>query len=96
MRETKKEAIFRLFFVIWLFKQLVADALLGILIEYMDSGCVDCNLDLVAGASGRTRGNSCDNVLTVCSILHTLECEVEIDLCAHKLGNVNVNVEYGV
>ena len=74
----------------------MADALLGILIKDMNSGCINSNLDLIAGTSGRTGRNSCDNVLAVGSIFHTLKAEVEIDLCTHKLGNVDVNVEYGV
>ncbi len=74
----------------------MADALLAILVEDMDTRGIDSNLDVVAGLSGRTRGNSCNNVLIIGSVLHALEAEVEIDLCTHKLGNVNVNLHGGI
>ena len=70
----------------------MADALLGILIEDVDTGGIDRNGDPVACLSLGARGNSCDDVLAVGGILHTLEAKVEIDLCAHKLSNVNVRL----
>ena len=64
----------------------VNDAALCVLIEDVESGHFKGYLDLVAcsclGTGGYTRDEVC---LT--------DAEVEIDLCAHKLGNVNVNVE---
>ena len=55
------------FFIISLYENrgLVADALFGILVEDVDTGGIDSNLDGVACLSLGTRGNSCDNVLTV-------------------------------
>ena len=84
------------FFEARLFKLSVADALLGILIKDMDTGGVDCNLNLVACLSARTGGYSCDNVLTVGSVFHSVEAEVEVNLRTHKLGYVDVNFHRGL
>ena len=71
----------------------VADATLGILIEDVDTGCIDSNLDLIAAASLRTGRNSCNDILAGGCILHAFEAKVQIDLSTHKLGNVNINIK---
>ena len=67
--------------------KLVADALLGVLIEDVNSRSVDSNGDVVACLSSGAGRNSCDNVLVVGSILHALKSEVELNLSAHPRKN---------
>ena len=62
------------------------DAALGLFIEDVHTGHIECNLDVVARTGGGAGRNTCDQI----GLLTYLE--VEVDLGAHKLGNINISI----
>jgi len=72
----------------------VDDATLCILVEYVNSGELDCDLDSIACSCLGTRRNTSDKVLIF--ILSAGSNEVEVDLSAHKLCNFNVSCDDGI
>jgi homoserine O-acetyltransferase len=69
--------------------QLVDDALLGVLIEEVESVNVKSDLDLVSNSGAGMCVNVSNEVLLLCN-------EVEVDAGAHKLGYFYVALDYGI
>ena len=65
------------------------DAALGVLIEYVHTGHIESDLDVVARTGGGARGYARDEVGLAYG-------EVELYLSAHKLGNINISVNNAV
>ena len=85
-KEDVAQNIRHLLFIIIRLCLEVNDATLCVLIEDMNSGCIECELDRLSCCGLRARRNSGNE-------LSLADHEVEINLCTHKLGNVNVCVE---
>ena len=75
--------------------KLVENALLGVLIEDVDSRNVKGQLDVVAGSGNGAGGNAGNEVLGRVRI-QTVGGDVEVDLGTHQLGDVHVSVDDGV
>ena len=67
------------------------DVLFCFLIKEVESCKVESNLDGIAAARLRSRGNASDKCLLLIGLLRTY-LEVEVDFSTHKLGYVNVCV----
>ena len=71
---------------------LVNDDLLGVLVEEVHPRGIDGDLNCVAGLRGRTGGNTGDQVDLV-AFLVLAGLEVEIDLRAHQLSELDVGID---